>query len=305
MPSDQRTAKYANTEAGLRHGELTQIIVKETVSGTTRLAGEAIGSYAVSGLSAGAYSDDVAITFYGNPAPAPVWKVINQAWGVNDALLIPQYIDQDDNTNTWSVPGTVLEDCEDDWVGTGFTTAGDAGVAGVTNAVVGTNAVNLDIDGTSSATEFIFEATGTLDLSTATYLSLWLTTNVALTAGDFAIGISTSTTYATGITEVNIPAQAAGTTKNHIIAITGIAAVESVGLTMKVDPGNGAIQIDDVRWMTTAERDLYTKNLIVAGTAQNTFQSGGIDAADKSLKNVLDISNYGGASGDDIEIRAM
>jgi len=268
------------------------------------IEGEKCADVAFTGLNTVTYTDNPTKTWYSGQGTKGIWaKVINQAIGDNDMVIEPAYTDQDDGTTTYTTPGTVIEDCEDSWDGGGFTTAGDAGVAAVDNKVRGTNAVQLDIDGTSSPDEFIFEQIASADLSEDTYISFWLTTDVTLAAGNFAIGISTATDYASAITEVDVPAQAAATTKNHVVAIAGVAAVQSVGLTMKVDPGDGALSLDDVRMLTATEYTTYMMNRVAGGTVENTVQKMAVEDGD-SIKNLLDSTVFvGGKSGDDIELR--
>ncbi len=296
MASDQRIADRLNTHILMNKGQIPAI--------TDQVQGEKTGDLALSGLNTNSYTNVPGKTWFSNPALKMVAKVINADMQGDDALLIKTYVDGDGSSQTWVVPGTVIEDCEDDWDGTNWTVTGQDGDAGVTNKIVGTNAIELDIDGSTNVDDFIFEATGTLDLSGDSFISLWITSTVDTDDGDFAVGISTNSGYSTGITEVDVPGQAANTTVNHILAITGVAAVESVGLTMKVDPGDGTLYIDDVRMFTTAEKAEYASNLIDGEATQGTIQVLSVNSGD-AISDVTSVATRGGAGGDDIEIRLL
>ncbi len=299
MPSDQLLSKRYNRDTQLQRGIASQLTPK---SGGV-LVGEAFGSIAVTGLSTATYTDDVKVTFLGNPNTHPTAAVVNQALGIADVLVIPTYTDQGDVTAAWTIPGTVIENCEDSWDGSSWQATGVSGVASTTNAIVGTNAVQFQIDGTSAATDFGFEATGTLDLSTMTYIAFWLTTDVALDAGDVSVGISTVNTFATDRTLAVLPAQAVGTTL-HILALAGNAAVESVGLVLNVDPGDGNLYIDDVRSLTDTEQADTVANRIPALTAQDVAEPMNLNTGDR-MANLTDVAVRGGTNGDDLEIRGM
>lgn len=290
--SDQTFARQV-TENGYDAADKPAIAEGEVTLGTATL----------SALNTGTYTKDVSKSIYGSPQMARA-KVINQVIGAHDLLIRATYIDASLNTSeTGVIPGTVIEDCEDAWDETNWGAA--AGDAGTTNSTEGTNAVHLTIDAASAATDYAFEVItgGAQDLSADGFIGFWLTSTVALSSGDLQIGIDDSATFASPIL-MDIPALSANETKYFIIAYGAGArtAIQTVGINIAVDPGDGEIYIDGVRSLTTAEKTIIDDSLIVGGAAVASKKDLLLGAGDTRVVNVTALVFHGGGSGDDLDI---
>jgi hypothetical protein len=149
----------------------------------------------------------------------------------------------------WKDDGTslLIEDCEDAW------TPGSIEVNPSANAidfVVGSASAQFICTADLTAGALIgVEAITSLDLSSYTYVSLWIKSNVALDAGDLQLLLDDTALCASPIESINIPAVSADIwTKVYLEMATpsSCTAIISVGLKQIVDKGAFTVKLDQV-----------------------------------------------------------
>tara|TARA_R100000008_G_scaffold86653_1_gene80673 strand:+ start:108 stop:1382 length:1275 start_codon:yes stop_codon:yes gene_type:complete len=136
----------------------------------------------------------------------------------------------------------------------------DENVTGVTSVVVdeedhreGVGANKMVIpSGTSTNAILISDSISSTDISGYTHIEFWIKTNVALTAGQFAVRVSAVANNATsGVYEdVSVPATSVDTWTHHRVAFSSaenLTAIISVGLIQVADIGAATVSIDDIK----------------------------------------------------------
>tara|TARA_R110002020_G_scaffold422452_1_gene631581 strand:- start:186 stop:1454 length:1269 start_codon:yes stop_codon:yes gene_type:complete len=135
----------------------------------------------------------------------------------------------------------------------------DEVTSGVTSVVVdtkdyrqGSGANKMVIpSGTGTNAILISDSISSTDISGYTHLEFWIKSNVALTAGQFAVRVSAVANNATsGVYEdVSVPATSVDTWTHHRVALSSaenLTAIISVGLIQVADIGAATVSIDNI-----------------------------------------------------------
>lgn len=146
------------------------------------------------------------------------------------------------------IAGTLVEDCEDAW--NELAPTGCTITAGVTNKVVGTNAVKIAMTSAAAVGMIASEVITEADLSAAKYLSCYIMCTRGINAGDLQLCIDNTAECASPVKALDIPAIKSGVMNLVVLplgdAAAGQDAIISVGLKMITDLGAYDVYIDQV-----------------------------------------------------------
>jgi hypothetical protein len=167
-----------------------------------------------------------------------------------------------------NVQETNIHNCDSTWTqatDTGFTQSAET-----EHKKRGSASLQVDVADVAGALgDFIADATDeTLDLSDYTHVEMWVESTVALSSGDYILGLDDGDIVAGGndLENLNVPAVSADTPTYVRMAIDRpdeASAIISVGLEMNVDKGAHTIHVDDIKAVRddTAEWTLVPQHL--------------------------------------------
>jgi len=184
-------------------------------------------------------------------------------------------------TGDWGLATTiqVVENCEDVWNVTAPAAGHSTCAVDTTYVERGTNDIAITATaGVANADILAWEQTAaTLDLSTATHISLKFRSNVALNAGDMSIALDQAADFGTPIAWVTLPAIAANTTTLVVLNPNGGAAlgagynsIDSIGIRVNNVTryvSGKIIYLDDIRAITVGTDLVNDANLQTLGIA--------------------------------------
>jgi hypothetical protein len=207
---------------------------------------------------------------------------------------------------------TVVHDCETAWselAGTGVTASTDNA-----DYKVGTKSAKFAITAAATAGEILATAAiASKDISSYTYLDVWIKCSVGTNAGDLQILLDDTASCASPLESLNVPALSANTwTRVNLKLATPLnnTAIISVGLKQVVDIGACTIWIDDVRAVTRefSQDGTVTWTTDVTSQTLNGHAAYYVGARIKSLGTSRPIGSYFSIATDaetDFDARAL
>lgn len=170
------------------------------------------------------------------------------AWNLSTVTAKLKHVD---------VGGNVINNCDVAWdaaQGANSVCSADTSVK-----LEGTGSAKCALNASATTGLVMTDVVTSVDLRNAKWISFWIRSSVALSAGDFRFSIDDTAACASPVATWNIPAIPANTwTKVQLDtstpqagAISGASAIISIGLNQVVDKGAMDINIDQVCWQGT------------------------------------------------------